>query len=88
MRAVEDAVRARNELGPDLHRRLRHRPASAARASSSWRTCSPSTSTPGSRSTWVPARGRMLIEFASLEDLERIYRAMTETEAEAERTED
>jgi hypothetical protein len=29
-------------------------------------------------------KGRLLIEFATLEDLERIYRAMTEPELEEE----
>ena len=58
VRAVEDAVRDRNELGE----RRRHRrpptakPAAAARASSNWRSSCPTTSIPGSRSTSVTGR--------------------------------
>ena len=81
MRAVEDAVRTRNELGPApegqpapgrLPRRGSGRPGSWSSRSS----C-PSTSTPESGST-SGQKGRVVIDFATLEDLERIYRAMTE----------
>jgi ParB family transcriptional regulator, chromosome partitioning protein len=88
VRAVEDSVRARNELAP--------------RASSSGST--PNRLRPPGilelenllshhldtrvKVAMGPRKGRMVIEFATLEDLERIYRAMTEADPEAERTED
>ena len=47
------------------------------RASSSWRSCSPSTSTRGSACRWAPSGVVWSIDFADLEDLERIYHLMT-----------
>ena len=41
---------------------------------SSSRSCSRTTSTPASASRWARTAGRVAIDFADLEDLERIYR--------------
>jgi ParB family chromosome partitioning protein len=82
VRAIEDAVRTRNELGPR-----------ASTSSSSASRLRP----PGIlelenllsqhldtrvKIDMGTRKGRLLIEFATLEDLERIYRAMTEPEPE------
>jgi ParB family transcriptional regulator, chromosome partitioning protein len=82
VRAVEDGVRARNELAPRV-------PSSGA-AQNRLRP-------PGIlelenllshhldtrvKVDMGPRKGRMVIEFATLEDLERIYRAMTEAESD------
>jgi ParB family transcriptional regulator, chromosome partitioning protein len=77
VRAVEDAVRTRNELGPDvqeLPRPSRLRPPGILELENllSQHLDTRVKVDMGSR------RGKVLIEFASLEDLERIYRAMTE----------
>jgi len=85
VREVEDAVRARNELGAALE------PTPApARVPTAGRRLRP----PGIleleellsqhldtrvRVNMGPRRGKVVIEFAGLEDLERIYRAMTES---------
>jgi ParB family chromosome partitioning protein len=84
VRAVEDAVRARNELGPA---------AAATPPTAPKQTQQTHLRPPGilelenllsqHLDTRVNVdmgarKGRMVIEFASLEDLERIYRAMTE----------
>lgn len=83
VREVEDAVRARNELGEALA------PASPERVTTAGRRLRP----PGIleleellsqhldtrvRVNMGPRRGKVVIEFGGLEDLERIYRAMTE----------
>jgi ParB family transcriptional regulator, chromosome partitioning protein len=79
VRAVEDAVRARNELGasavPGAPQPPRLRPPGILELETllSQHLDTRVKVDMGSR------RGKMLIEFASLEDLERIYRAMTET---------
>jgi ParB family chromosome partitioning protein len=77
VRAVEEAVKARNELGPAAQapaRPSRLRPPGILELENllSQHLDTRVKVDMGSR------RGRMLIEFASLEDLERIYRAMTE----------
>ena len=77
VRAVEDAVRARNELGgrpPAARRPAGLRPPGILELENllSQHLDTRVKVDVGSR------RGRMLIEFANLEDLERIYRAMTE----------
>ena len=77
VRAVEDAVRARNELGgrpPAPRRPTGLRPPGILELENllSQHLDTRVKVDMGSR------RGRMLIEFANLEDLERIYRAMTE----------
>jgi ParB family chromosome partitioning protein len=79
VRAVEDAVRTRNELGPPADHAIRAEP--------------PKLRPPGVleleellashldtrvRVNLGNRKGRVVIEFASLEDLERIYRLMTE----------
>jgi ParB family chromosome partitioning protein len=79
VRAVEDAVRTRNELGPALEHAISPEPAKlrppgvleleellAAHLDTRVKV------NLGNR------KGRVVIEFASLEDLERIYRLMTE----------
>jgi ParB family chromosome partitioning protein len=79
VRAVEDAVRTRNELGPSLEPAIGPEPAKlrppgvleleellAAHLDTRVKV------NLGNR------KGRVVIEFASLEDLERIYRLMTE----------
>ena len=83
VRAVEDGVRARNELAP--------RAPSTGPAQNRLRP-------PGIlelenllsqhldtrvKVDMGPRKGRMVIEFATLEDLERIYRAMTEAESDS-----
>jgi ParB family transcriptional regulator, chromosome partitioning protein len=77
VRAVEDAVRARNELGtatPDPPAQPRLRPPGILELENllSQHLDTRVKVDMGSR------RGKMLIEFAGLEDLERIYRAMTD----------
>jgi ParB family chromosome partitioning protein len=77
VRAVEDAVRTRNELGSDvreLPRTARLRPPGILELENllSQHLDTRVKVDMGSH------RGKVLIEFASLEDLERIYRAMTE----------
>jgi ParB family chromosome partitioning protein len=79
VRAVEDAVRQRNELGGS---------AAAARASKGSKLRPPGILEleellSSHLDTRVKVdlgakRGRVMIEFATLEDLERIYRIMTE----------
>jgi ParB family transcriptional regulator, chromosome partitioning protein len=85
VREVEDAVRARNDLGEAVG------PVTPGRAA----TAGPRLRPPGIleledllsqhldtrvRVNMGPRRGKVVIEFAGLEDLERIYRAMTEPE--------
>jgi ParB family transcriptional regulator, chromosome partitioning protein len=82
VRAVEDAVRARNELGtsgPPSDRVPRLRPPGILELENllSHHLDTRVKVDMGSR------KGKMLIEFASLEDLERIYRAMTEPPADS-----
>jgi ParB family chromosome partitioning protein len=77
VRAVEDAVRARNDLGvaapaPSRHTRLRPPGILELENLLSQYLETTVKVDMGSR------KGRMVVEFASLEDLERIYRAMTE----------
>jgi ParB family transcriptional regulator, chromosome partitioning protein len=78
VRSVEEAVRVRNELGtsnvPDQPHQPRLRPPGILELETllSQHLDTRVKVDMGSR------RGKMLIEFASLEDLERIYRAMTE----------
>jgi ParB family chromosome partitioning protein len=85
VRAVEDAVRARNELGPSpipepspapAASRLRPPGVLELEELLSAHLDTRVTVNLGSR------KGRVVIEFASLEDLERIYRAMTEPASE------
>jgi ParB family transcriptional regulator, chromosome partitioning protein len=81
VRSVEEAVRTRNELGtstPPSDRAPRLRPPGILELESllSQHLDTRVKVDMGSR------KGKMLIEFASLEDLERIYRAMTEPAAE------
>ena len=54
---------------------------SGRRAWSSSRSCSATTSTRGSRSRMGAARGKVVVEFSTLEDLERIYRVIVEGDA-------
>jgi ParB family chromosome partitioning protein len=75
VRAVEDAVRARNDLGvaapaPSRHTRLRPPGILELENLLSQYLETTVKVDMGSR------KGRMVVEFASLEDLERIYRAM------------
>ena len=49
---------------------------SRRRGCSSSRSCCRPTSTPGSRSRWAPSGAGWSVEFATLEDLERIYKLM------------
>ena len=87
VRAVEEAVRehqGEHEAGaPDdastASNGVTGPPHSSARpVCSSSRSCSATTSRPGSRSRWAAARGKVVVEFSTLEDLERIYRLMTD----------
>ena len=71
--------------GGRARRRRRPRPtarrpagSSARPVCSSSRSCSATTSRPGSRSRWAASRGKVVVEFSTLEDLERIYRLMTD----------
>ena len=76
VRAVEDAVRLRNELGgpavtqPAADRPGRLRPP----GSSNWRSCSPATSIPGSRSTLATAK----VEWSSSSPPSRTWSGSTE----------
>jgi ParB family chromosome partitioning protein len=77
VRAVEDAVRTRNELGPraatpPAPARLRPPGILELEDLLSQHLDTRVKINMGAR------KGRLLIEFATLEDLERIYRAMTE----------
>ena len=77
VRAVEEAVKARNDIGAPAQsppRTSRLRPPGILELENllSQHLDTRVKVDMGSR------RGKMLIEFASLEDLERIYRAMTE----------
>jgi ParB family transcriptional regulator, chromosome partitioning protein len=83
VRAVEDAVRARNELGAPTAaapRQSRLRPPGILELENllSHHLDTRVKVDMGSR------RGKMLIEFAGLEDLERIYRAMTDRDLSSE----
>jgi ParB family chromosome partitioning protein len=86
VRAVEDAVRVRNELGPSPVADASPPPAAKLRPPGileleellSAHLDTRVSVNLGSR------KGRVVIEFASLEDLERIYRAMTEPGAPEE----
>jgi ParB family transcriptional regulator, chromosome partitioning protein len=84
VRAVEDAVRARNELGDPGDRpapagpgRSRLRPPGLLELES---LLSSHLDT-RVKVEMGAKRGKVVIDFATLEDLERIYRAMTETPA-------
>jgi ParB family chromosome partitioning protein len=80
VRAVEDAVKTRNELGgpssPASMGPSRLRPPGILELEN---LLSQHLDT-RVKVDMGPRKGRMVIEFASLEDLERIYRAMTEPE--------
>jgi ParB family chromosome partitioning protein len=78
VRAVEDAVRARNELGTDTQQRDR-RPAKLRPPGILELEELLSAHLDTRVKVQLGAKkGRVLIDFATLEDLERIYRAMTE----------
>jgi ParB family transcriptional regulator, chromosome partitioning protein len=83
VRAVEDAVRARNELTPRLSTpgvtQNRLRPPGILELEN---LLSQHLDT-RVKVDMGPRKGRMVIEFATLEDLERIYRAMTEADSDA-----
>jgi ParB family chromosome partitioning protein len=77
VRAVEDAVRARNELGGQPARRAtgtKLRPPGILELEDLLSTHLDTRV----RVNLGNRRGRVIIDFATLEDLERIYRAMTE----------
>jgi ParB family chromosome partitioning protein len=82
VRAVEDAVRARNELAPRASTpgvtQTRLRPPGILELENllSQHLDTRVKVDMGAR------KGRMVIEFATLEDLERIYRAMTEADSD------
>lgn len=81
VRAVEDAVRQRNQMGgPELQEhhgpRTRLRPPGILELEE---LLADHLSTKV-RVDMGPNRGKVIIEFATLEDLERIYKAMTEPE--------
>lgn len=81
VRAVEDAVRQRNQMGgPELEEhhgpRTRLRPPGILELEE---LLADHLSTKV-RVDMGPNRGKVIIEFATLEDLERIYKAMTEPE--------
>ncbi|MHB1929642.1 MAG: ParB/RepB/Spo0J family partition protein [Acidimicrobiales bacterium] len=88
VRAVEDAVRVRNELGAGVEGT-----ASGARPGGGGRLRPPGVLELEEllsehldtrvRVEVGASRGKVVIEFATLEDLERIYRAMTATPADA-----
>jgi ParB family transcriptional regulator, chromosome partitioning protein len=82
VRAVEEAIKARNELGGSSHTptpsQTRLRPPGILELEN---LLSQHLDT-RVKVDMGPRKGRMVIEFASLEDLERIYRAMTEPEPE------
>jgi ParB family chromosome partitioning protein len=80
VRAVEDAVRARNELGgapPEMPAEDSRRPRPAALVELE-QLLSHRLDT-RVRVDMTTRRGKVIIDFADLDDLERIYRAMTES---------
>ena len=90
VREAEEAVRRHNEVVDEEPEdgepppRRRPRPSPRRRACGrpgcwSSRSSSPPTSTPGSRVSMAGAdgKGKVVVEFGGLEDLERIYRVMT-----------
>ena len=81
VRELEELVREHVEARPGADRRWCREPARRRRyarpACWSSRSCCPPTWTPGSRCRMGAKRGRVVVEFATVEDLERIYRAMT-----------
>jgi ParB family chromosome partitioning protein len=84
VRAVEDAVRTRNELGPSLEHAIGAEPAKLRPPG----VLELEELLSSHLDTRVKVnlgnrKGRVVIEFASLEDLERIYRVMTEPSPEA-----
>jgi ParB family chromosome partitioning protein len=83
VRAVEEGVRARNELAPRAPSsgvtQNRLRPPGILELEN---LLSQHLDT-RVKVDMGPRKGRMVIEFATLEDLERIYRAMTEAESDA-----
>ncbi len=79
VRAVEDAVRDRNELGPSAQGRRRAtdrrlRPPGILELEELLSSLLDTRV----KVSLGPHKGRVVIDFATLEDLERIYRAMTE----------
>jgi ParB family chromosome partitioning protein len=84
VRAVEDAVRTRNELGPPVEQAIGAEPAKLRPPG----VLELEELLSSHLDTRVKVnlgnrKGRVVIEFASLEDLERIYRLMTEPPPEA-----
>jgi ParB family chromosome partitioning protein len=84
VRAVEDAVRTRNELGPSLEHVVSAEPAKLRPPGIlELEELLSSHLDTRVKVNLGNRKGRVVIEFASLEDLERIYRVMTEPPAEA-----
>jgi ParB family transcriptional regulator, chromosome partitioning protein len=84
VRAVEDAVRTRNELGPALEQAISAEPAKLRPPGVlELEELLSSHLDTRVRVNLGNRKGRVVIEFASLEDLERIYRVMTEPPPEA-----
>jgi len=78
VRSVEEAVRVRNELGPSAIPNLPQPPRLRPPGILELETLLSQHLDTRVKVDMGSRRGKMLIEFASLEDLERIYRAMTE----------
>jgi ParB family transcriptional regulator, chromosome partitioning protein len=78
VRAVEDAVRARNELGASASQDRPHQPRLRPPGILELETLLSQHLDTRVKVDMGSRRGKLLIEFASLEDLERIYRAMTD----------
>jgi ParB family chromosome partitioning protein len=84
VRAVEDAVRTRNELGPSLEHVISAEPAKLRPPGIlELEELLSSHLDTRVKVNLGNRKGRVVIEFASLEDLERIYRVMTEPPSEA-----
>lgn len=86
VRAVEEAVRERNEMGQPLREAVQRAAASPLRPPGIVELEELLSNHLNTRVKvdMGAKRGRVMIEFATLEDLERIYRAMTERTEEEE----
>jgi ParB family chromosome partitioning protein len=82
VRAVEDAIKARNELGTGVPGRAAQRSRLRPPGVLELEELLSSHLQTRVKVDLGAKRGRVTIDFATLEDLERIYRAMTETSTE------
>jgi ParB family chromosome partitioning protein len=82
VRAVEDAIKARNELGTGVPGRAAQRSRLRPPGVLELEELLSSHLQTRVKVDLGAKRGRVTIDFATLEDLERIYRAMTEPSTE------